>query len=80
MGRATLEIMNGNFVSAFNYNILCIPFTLAVLISLVWLLIDVLQKKERFFPFINSKLRLPYKILLFLLLAVSWVTNIIRQI
>ena len=80
MGRATLEIMKGGFVSSFQYNILCIPFTFTIFISLVWLLIDVLQSKETFFPFINSKIRLPYKILLFSLIAISWIINIIHQV
>lgn len=80
MGRATLEIMKGNFSSSFMYNILSIPFTLAIIISLVWLIIDVLQRKETFFPFINSKMNLPIKILLFSLLAISWAINITRHI
>jgi len=80
MGRATLEIMKGDFVSSFKYNVLCIPFTLAIIASLVWLLIDVFRRKETFFPFINSRINLPYKILLFSLIAVSWGINIIRQV
>jgi len=80
MGRATLEIMKGNFGSSFMYNILAIPFTIAIIISLAWLIIDLFQKKETFFPFINSKINLPYKILLFSFIAVSWVINIIRHV
>jgi len=80
MGRATLEIMKGNFGSSFMYNILCIPFTIAVIVSFVWLITDLFQKKETFFPFINSPIKLPYKILLFSILAVSWAINIIRQV
>jgi len=80
MGRATLEIMKGDLISSFKYNILCIPFTLTIIISLAWLLIDVLQSKETFFPFINSKIKLSYQILLFSLLAFSWIINIIRQV
>ena len=80
MGRATLEIIKGNIGSSFMYHILCIPFTITIIISLAWLLIDLIQRKETFFPFISSKIKLPYKILLFLLIAVSWGMNIIRQI
>jgi len=80
MGRATLEIMKGNFGSSFMYNILCIPFTIAVIVSFAWLIIDLYQKKETFFPFISSPIKLPYKILLFSILAFSWVINIIRQV
>jgi len=80
MGRATLELMKGKFVSSFYYNILCIPFSFAVITSLVWLLIDVFQRKETFFSFINSKISLPSQILLFILFAVSWGINIIRQV
>jgi hypothetical protein len=80
MGRATLEMIHGNFVSSFNYNILCIPFTLVIIISLLWLSAYIVQKKETFFPFINSKIKLSYKILLFAILAAAWVTNIFRQV
>jgi len=80
MGRATLEIIKGHFGSSFMYNILCIPFTLAIIISLIWLIIDLFHRKETFFPFINSKISLPYKILLFSFITASWVINIIRHV
>ena len=80
MGRATLEIVKGNFLSSFKYHILCIPFTITVIVSLVWMSVDLFRRKETFFPFINKDIRLPYKILLFSLIAVSWVLNFIRQV
>jgi hypothetical protein len=80
MGRATLELMKGNIVSSFDYNILCVPFTLIILISLLWLLTDIIKKQETFFKFIGQQLNLKYKFILFGLILVDWTINIIREI
>jgi hypothetical protein len=80
MGRATLELINGNIAASFNYNILCVPFTIIIFISLIWLLIDVFQQKKTFFDFIERDLKSSYKFFLFALIIIDWTTNIIRQI
>ncbi|MCL2072925.1 MAG: hypothetical protein FWH18_03320 [Marinilabiliaceae bacterium] len=77
MGKAAREIFKGNFIASIYHNILSIPFTIAVVISIVWLAVDLIRRKETFFPFINSKIKLPYKILLFVLLFVSWGVNLV---
>jgi hypothetical protein len=80
MGRATLELMKGNIISSFDYNILCVPFTLTIFISLLWLLTDIIKKQETFFKFIGRQLNLKYKFILFGLILVDWTINIIREI
>lgn len=80
MGRASLELIKGNLISSWVYNVLCIPFTIAVLISLVWLIVDLLKREETFFTFIKKDFGLKYKIVLFGLILIDWTINIIRQI
>jgi hypothetical protein len=80
MGRAFLELIKGNFISSWDYNILCIPFSIAVFISLTWLIWDLVKKKDTFFTFINKDFGLKYKIVLFGLILIDWTVNIIRKI
>jgi len=80
MGHATLELFKGNVLKSFDYNILCVPFTLTIIISLIWLLRDIFIKKETFFSFIKQDIKLPFKILLFSIIVAGWTVNIIRQI
>jgi hypothetical protein len=80
MGRASLSLLKGEIVSSFHYNILCIPFTLTLIISIVWMIKDVVKKQETFFKFIGQKISLKYKLLLFGLIFIDWIFNIIRGI
>lgn len=78
MGRATLALLNGDIPLSFSYNILCIPFTLAIIISLTWLTIDIFSRRTTFFNFVNQDIKKEYKFLLFSLLLIDWTINIIR--
>ena len=80
MGRATLELFRGNIAQSFNYNILCIPFTLTIIAAMFWLLADFIQRKETFFNFVKQDIKAKYKVLLFAVIFVDWTTNIIRHI
>jgi hypothetical protein len=80
MGRATLELIKGNIALSFNYNILCIPFSLSIIISLVWLLSDIIKREETFFRFIKQDIRAPYRLLLLTLIFLDWSVNILRNI
>ena len=80
MGRATLELFRGNIAQSFNYNILCIPFTLTIIVSMFWLLADFVQRKETFFNFVKQDIKAKYKVLLFAVIIFNWTTNIIRHI
>ena len=80
MGRATLSILKGDLVASFNYNILCIPFTLAVVAAFSWLLSDAIKRKETFFQFIKTDFRIEYKVLLATIIVIDWAVNIIRQV
>ena len=78
MGRATLALLHGDIIRSLSFNFLCIPFTLSILISLLWMIIDLLYKSDSFFRFIKTDIKIEYKYLLYLLLIINWSINIIR--
>ncbi|GDX53208.1 hypothetical protein LBMAG27_22550 [Bacteroidota bacterium] len=79
MGRATLELFNGNISQSFQYNILCIPFTIGIVSSLFWMIFDLINNKETFFCFLKMNLKSKYKILLISIIMIDWSINIIRR-
>ena len=78
MGRATLALLHGKIPLSFSYNILCIPFSIAMLISFCWAIIDLFQHKESFYQFIRRDISVSGKVLLFSVLLIDWIVNIIR--
>jgi hypothetical protein len=80
MGRATIELIRGNFAEAYHYNILSIPFSILILIALVWMFLDLFNSRETFFVFISKEMKFFYKVLIVVVLIVDWVVNIIRGV
>jgi len=78
MGRATLALMHGNIPLSFSYNILCIPFSIAMIVSFFWAIADLIQHKESFYLFMRRDMNVKFKVLLFSLLLIDWIVNIIR--
>jgi hypothetical protein len=78
MGRATIALLNFDIPLSFSFNILCIPLTLSIIISIVWLILDLFKKIPTFFSFIKQDIRKEYKIILFSILIIDWIINIIR--
>lgn len=52
--RGILSILNGDVVNAIRYNYLSIVIFLAYLISLVWIIIDIIRKKDTFSFFLKK--------------------------
>lgn len=80
MGRATIQLFKGNLIKSFDYNILCIPFTIIIIISICWLMRDIILRKDTFFQFMKQDIKKPYKIGLVILLIFDWAVNIARHI
>ena len=80
MGRATLELFSGNISQSFYYNILCIPLTFVICISLCWLFYDLIRGKESFFRTVRRPVKLKYQTLIFALLLITWALNIIHKV
>ena len=80
---AVLSITRGNFRQAVNENILGFPVALILLIFPVWILTDLIRKKESFYKFyywvesILMKKWVAYSALAFLL--ANWGWNILKN-
>jgi len=76
MGRATLALFSGDIPASLYYNILCIPFTLFVLLSLVWLSRDLITGKNTFLPGMKKPVNNKWKIVIFGVIIIAWILNI----
>jgi hypothetical protein len=80
MGRATIALLQGHVAVSLHYNILCIPFTLFILISVLWIVADLIRDKDTFFPFMKRDFGTAFNILIFGIILVDWTLNIVRHI
>ncbi|MDL2214573.1 DUF2752 domain-containing protein [Dysgonomonas sp. OttesenSCG-928-M03] len=80
MGRATLAILNGDFVKSLYYNILCVPFIIMMFLAIGWLIYDLIIGRDTLFKVISHPLQNKYKIVLFCILAITWLLNIYHGI
>jgi len=78
MSRATVALFHFKVAESFSYNILCIPFSIAVFISLIWAVSDLLAQKETFYTFVRRDFSTKTKSLLFSIILIDWVVNILR--
>jgi hypothetical protein len=80
MGRSTLALFKGEFAQSLYYNILCIPFSLFMVIAFSWLAYDTITGRSSFFETINRPMNNKFKIILFILIALTWALNIYHRI
>ena len=78
MGRATLALLRGDVSLSLAFNILCIPFSVAITVSLTWLVIDLFRNRNTFFKYLEREMDLKFKILLYLIITINWIINIYR--
>lgn len=77
--RAFLELLKGNIISSFSYNILAVPVLIGMLVSM-WLIMEgFFKNQDLFFPKMFSFFQKYYPFI-FVLLFISWIVNIIRNI
>ena len=77
--RAFFEILKGNIIQSFSYNILAIPLFLGMLISIWFIIEGFFKNQDFFFPKLFSFFQKYYSFI-FLSLVISWIVNIIRKI
>jgi len=78
MSRASLALLNGDIQLSLSYNVLCIPFTIAIITALIWLTLDIFRKRTTFFNFVKQDINTKQKVLLFTALIIVAAINIIR--
>lgn len=80
MGRATVALFSGDILQSLYYNILCIPVSIVIIISLCWLVYDLTRGQETFFKTIRRPVKLKYQIPVFAILIITWILNITHRI
>lgn len=80
MGRASLALLHGNITQSLYYNLLCIPFTLFVAVSFLWLIKDLIMRKESFLILIKQPISKKHKIIILIILIANWIINIYHQV
>lgn len=72
MGRASIELFKGNLGESFHYHWWAIPFHVLMLVSLVWLLRDMLKNSDSFWKFIQKPMKSWWLALIFVLVLINW--------
>ncbi len=80
MGRATVALSRGDIGTSLHYNLLCIPFTLGILILLVWMTADLLKNKETIYPYLMRPTNRVVGIALLIVVLINWVVNIMHHL
>lgn len=78
MGKASILISQGEFYNAFFMHPLSIPFAIAAMAAIFWLIYDLIRKKETLLPLLTQKLKWPYFLVLLAVIVGVWGWNIMR--
>ena len=74
--RATIQIIHGDFWSSILINPFGLLTNLLILISLFWMIFDVIKNKETYMPFLNKDWNKKFKITVFIIIIANWIWNI----
>ncbi len=76
--RATIHLLNGHLLKSVQINPFGLVSTILLMISVLWMLLDIFRKKETFFKFLKKNWSLEIKTLLFLIVIINWIFNIYK--
>lgn len=74
--RATILLLHGDIKGAVLLNPLGLVTSILILVSVVWMIRDILKSKETFLPFLKTDWNIYLKVALFLLILANWIWNI----
>jgi hypothetical protein len=80
MGRATLLLFKGDLLASLRYHLLCIPFTVAIVSGVLWLIRDILFQQHTLAAFLKNPLHSAVRWGLVGSILGSWVVNMLRGI
>ena len=72
MGRASIELFQGHVAESVHFHWWAIPFHIMLIVSLVWLIRDLLVKSDSYWKFIQKPLKSWILALIFVLVMVNW--------
>ncbi len=80
MSRASVFLINGQFINAFKMNALIYIVTLIVLVIFGVLIVDIMSNKQNFRKITKFKFSFKYQIIIFIVIILNWINNIINNI
>lgn len=78
--RATLLLFQGEFQKSILMNPFGIISNLLILLSMAWMIRDVIKKNETFLPFLKKTWDYRIQIIIFLIILANWIWNIKKGI
>jgi len=79
MSRAVMCLWHGNITRALWYNPLSVFLIAATVISMGWMIRDMVLRRETFIPFLKKEIHPFWKILIFLVIGLTWLWNLIKE-
>ncbi len=79
-GRALIFLRYGKVYHSIMSNPLGIMMSVFLSISIVWVVVDLIRKKETYFPAINRKVSPMFIVVIILFVIVNWIWNIYKDI
>jgi len=76
--RATILLFHGEFWKSILINPFGIITSILIIVSIIWMLIDILGSKETYFPFLKKDWNWKIKTILLLIIMINWIWNIIK--
>jgi len=80
MSRASIFLMDGQYINAFRMNALIYIVSLIVVVILIILIVDLMFKKQNFKKIKKLKISFKYQIIIFFVIILNWINNIINNI
>jgi hypothetical protein len=80
--RSVISLTKGNFIEAININPIGILVAIIMIITPIWIIVDIITKRKHLFDFyqkIETLLKTPkYSVILILLVIINWTWNILK--
>ena len=78
MGKASILLSQGELADAFFINPLTFPFALAALAAIIWIITDLIRKRETLILLLTQKMKWSYLIILLAMIMGVWIWNILK--
>ena len=69
-------ITKGDLVEAFKWNILSVPLFLWFVVSVIWIIVDIIRKQETLISFISKKMNPYFYLSLGIVVIITWIINL----
>ena len=79
-GRSLKLLRYGEISDSLMMNPMGIILFIFISISLVWMIVDLIRKKETYFPMINKKVSPLFIVFVIIFVALNWIWNIYKNV